>query len=265
MSKYLFPEVDRVVYAKAPLAEVICQVRFPADLRIDTKPPADFQQQVRSSFPILAQLTQGLLPAMSPDVAKAMEWITPVPGPGSVWQFSSEDGKHTLQLVKDNLTLISHDYRRWEVFYALFDGPLRALGELYQPPFYTRVGLRYRDLIQRSKVGLDGDKWSALLAPHVLAEIAERDFEDRTEQAFRNILLKLPEHGARVRLQHGFAEVDGSSEQTYLIDCDFFVDKTEVENASGALNYFHDNAARFFRWCITPKLHNAMEPRSVTA
>lgn len=264
MPEYLFPEVERVVYGSAPLVEVICQVRFPADLRIETSPPADFQQRIRAQFPLLTQHHQAMLSGIPAKLAEALQAVLPPPGSTTTWQFSTEDGVDTLQLTKDNLTLLSRNYQRWERFHGLFVAPLSALQDLYRPPFFTRVGLRYRDIIQRSKLGLGETNWSSLLKPHILAEIAQDGFETRTEEALRNVLLKLPDQGAKVRLQHGFAEVEGSPEQVYLIDCDFFVERTEAANVDSALQYFHGNAARFFRWCITDSLHQAMAPQPVS-
>lgn len=263
MPEYLFPEVERVVYGSAPLVEVICQVRFPADLRIETSPPAEFQQRIRAQFPLLTQHHQAILSGIPAKLAEALQAVLPPPGSTTTWQFSTEDGADTLQLTKDSLTLLSRNYQRWERFHGLFVAPLSALQDLYSPPFFTRVGLRYRDIIQRSKLGLSEMNWSTLLKPHILAEIAQDGFETRTEEALRNVLLKLPDQGAKVRLQHGFAEVEGSPEQVYLIDCDFFVERTEAANVDSALQYFHGNAARFFRWCITDSLHQAMAPLPV--
>ena len=263
MAEHVFPQVDRVIYGKAPLVEVICQVRFPADLRVETEPPADFQQRVRDRFPLLTKRNQAVLSALPPEIAKAFETVIPSSASSTIWQFNTEDGSHTLELAKDNLTLVSRNYRRWEEFHGLFRQPLEAIVELYRPPFFTRVGLRYRDMIQRSKLGLGGVKWSTLLKPQVLGELGQPGIEDQTTEVFRNLLLGLPERGAKVRLQHGFAQFEGGNEQSYLIDCDFFVDRTEASHVADTLGYFNSNAARFFRWCITDRLHQAMDPQPV--
>jgi hypothetical protein len=42
----LFPPSSRVVYRRAPLIEVVCQLRFPTLLSIESKPPADFQERI---------------------------------------------------------------------------------------------------------------------------------------------------------------------------------------------------------------------------
>ena len=41
----------RYAYGKSQLIEVICQLRFPTILSIDTREPADFQEPVREAFP----------------------------------------------------------------------------------------------------------------------------------------------------------------------------------------------------------------------
>lgn len=43
----------RYAYGKSQLIEVICQLRFPTILSIDTREPADFQETVRAAFPAL--------------------------------------------------------------------------------------------------------------------------------------------------------------------------------------------------------------------
>lgn len=45
------PDNRRYAYGKAQLIEVICQLRFPTILSIDTREPADFQETVREAFP----------------------------------------------------------------------------------------------------------------------------------------------------------------------------------------------------------------------
>ncbi len=261
MAEDVFPKVERVIYGKAPLVEVICQLRFPTDLRVETEPPAAFQQRVKNRLPVLAQVNQALRSPLPPEIAKALEAV--IPRTGTVWRFSTEDGSQAIELAKDNLTLLSRNYGRWEEFHGLLKTPLEALLELYAPMFFTRIGLRYRDIIQRSKIGLPDAKWSELLKPHVLGELGQVDIENRAIEVFRTLLLGLPERGAKVRLQHGFAQIEGSDEQSYLIDCDFFVERAEVNHVVDTVVYFNSNAARYFRWCITDTLHKALEPQPV--
>jgi len=259
----VFPEVTRVLYGKATLHEVVCQVRSPADLRLEKDPPADFQQRVRARFPLLNQKTQSVVGGLPPEVAAALEAVVPPAGTNTIWQFSTEDGQTRLELTKDNLTLISQRYDRWERFWEQFQTPLDAFRELYEPPFFVRIGLRYKNLIRRSVLGLNDVPWHELLSEHVLGELAVDGVRERVVEAARSLLLTLPEREAKVRLQHRFAQIEGSDEQCYLIDCDCFVARSEVNDANDAIAYLHQHAARYFRWCITERLHAAMDPGPV--
>ena len=48
----LYSNRPRAHYRKHQLAEVICQLRFPEILSIETTLPADFQEAIRDFFPI---------------------------------------------------------------------------------------------------------------------------------------------------------------------------------------------------------------------
>lgn len=262
MPGILFPEADRVVYARSPLVNVICQVRFPADLRMETEPPVAFQQRVRSEFPILAQKTRSFISALPAEITRAFESVLPRVSEGTIWTFSTEDGTKSLELTKEHLTIASRAYRHWEDFYGSFQEPLKALAEIYRPAFFTRIGLRYQDVIRRSEVGLTGVGWWELLQPHALGELAFSEVRERVDEISHTAMIGLPEYDAKLRLQHGFAQVEGSSEEGYLIDGDFFANRTDLGREHDTINYFHDNAFRLFRWCITDRLHRALEPRA---
>lgn len=47
----MFSQQERCIYRKNPLAEVICQLRFPEILSIQTQLPANFQEAIREEYP----------------------------------------------------------------------------------------------------------------------------------------------------------------------------------------------------------------------
>jgi uncharacterized protein (TIGR04255 family) len=91
-----FPETDRVIYGKKPLDRVICQVRFPAILRIESELPTLFQETIRSQFPGFAQkeelglvMPQGLREGM----AIPSQILSSIAPQGTRnYEFRSEDG-----------------------------------------------------------------------------------------------------------------------------------------------------------------------------
>lgn len=252
-----FPESKRVFYGKNPLEEVVCQLRFPPILRIAVEPPAAFQDLVRTTFPlyrrVVAQPPLGV--QLPPELMRAIS-----AGGGVTHEFASADQSWTLSLAQDFIALTTKAYRQWPDFKEKLRAPLAALRDVYAPAFFGRVGLRYRDRIDREAFGLVGVEWRELLRTEALGELADASIGPNVEHVLRELIVRLTEEYGRVRIVHGL-EHDGAK-QTYIIDSDFFSEKqTEPGVVDNALDAFNRRAGRLFRWYITPRLHDAMEPR----
>ena len=50
-----FPESPRAIFKKKPTEKVICQLRFPTLLRLDSESPAQFQERIRVKYPLLKE------------------------------------------------------------------------------------------------------------------------------------------------------------------------------------------------------------------
>jgi len=180
---------------------------------------------------------------------------------GSAHDFISEDGQWVVGLTKDFLALSTRTYTRWEEFRQHLELPLRSLAEVYNPAFFSRVGLRYQDVIIRSRLGLEETNWAELLRPYIVAELGSPDISGSIEAAIRFLIVRLEQAGGLVRIQHGLAQHPESGESSYVIDSDYFSEgRTEAKDVQQTLDSFNSQAGRLFRWCITEKLHNAMEP-----
>lgn len=255
------PEVDRVIYEKNPLDEVICQVRFPTILKIEADLPAAFQERIRSRYPLYKTRPIGKLPAGLPeDLANLLAVDFPLLPSGKAHEFSSADKEWKVSLTKEFLALSCARYERWEAFKDHLREPLLALEEIYRPTFYSRIGLRYRDVIRRSVLGLDME-WSELLQPWIAGIIAKPEIAGQTQELSGEFVLRLLSHGM-VRVRHGLALDDARQEQCYLIDADFFDDaQTEPSHAFGKFDHLNRQSRYLFRWCIRDRLHQAMQPR----
>ena len=120
----------RYAYGKSQLIEVICQLRFPTILSIDTREPADFQETVRAAFPRY-QCQVEKLPGVNGAPARTVNNHT----------FISEDGGYKLSLTKDFIALSTMRYTHWEDFAARLDEPLGQFIKIYRPNCFDRVGL----------------------------------------------------------------------------------------------------------------------------
>jgi uncharacterized protein (TIGR04255 family) len=180
------------------------------------------------------------------------------------YSFQTEDRAVTLSLSPESISLSTGTYTQWESFRSCLQGPLRALNEIYRPSFFSRIGLRYVDAIERGRVGLSGAKWSQLLRPEILAELQLPQFEDNLRDLQRMIRVSFPEGGGSMLLRHGLGQVQGHDETCYMIDFDFYTDrKTEVQDAERVLDGFNGRAGHAFRWCITGILHQSLGPTEI--
>ena len=75
----LFSDHPRTHYRNAPAHEVICQLRFPSILTINSVEPADFQEAIRAEFPQYARRQDAAPPRITglgspnPKVDRAMK------------------------------------------------------------------------------------------------------------------------------------------------------------------------------------------------
>lgn len=262
-----FPESERVLYERNPLAQVICQLRFPSILRIDAEVPAKFQDAIRADFPMCrgsedVELLQVEFPE---EIRKLLGTNLPFRTAKSAHTFTTDDGQWQVSLTRDWLALTAMKYERWEKFRERLRVPLEALQEIYSPPFFTRVGLRYQDVLRRSALHLDEVSWHDLLQPHIGGELAVPEIASAIEHVHRQTRIRIDDRPSHVQIRHGFARRGDSPEVCYLIDSDFYTEqRTGVNDAETILDEFNRYAGRLFRWCITERLHTAMGPRSVT-
>jgi uncharacterized protein (TIGR04255 family) len=262
----LFPASERVVYKANTLVSVRCQLRFPAILRIDAEPPAAFQEIIRSEYPQLRDRSADLLqvpPEIPAPVAQFIRSAVSSQAQRTAYDFASEDGKWTVSLNREFLALTTTDYPRWEEFRKRLNGPLDALLKTYSPGPFTRIGLRYQNVIRRSRLGLANERWGALLEPHVIGMLGSEAIDRSTRQAMTQTLIQFPKERGNVNIRYGLAQEQPSGELCYLIDNDFFTDKsTGAADVYTKLDFFNQQSGRLFRWCIgNGKLHLAMGPQ----
>lgn len=259
-----FPESPRVVYQNNPLVEVICQIKFPAILRIGSGDVADFQDRIREGYP-LYQLQESPfdLPSVPKELAAFVEQM--MPKPPRTHKFLTKDSGRFISLSQDFLAVSEANYTKWDLFRQEVSNAEKALREVYKPAFYSRLGLRYRDLISPESLGLSNVKWSDLLTQYIVAELGDPKVADAISQIRTRCVIELSEiPGGRVILTHGLFKQTETAPQCYLIDADFAIENVEVlDETFNILDKFNRLAGRLFRWAISEKLHNAMGPKPV--
>lgn len=261
-----FPEYTRVRYSKSSLVEVICQVRFAPILRIDARIPDMYQDAIRSMFPLFEEIREGsLVPGdIEKDIPREIRQLLPGLDTKRMYDFKSMDGNWTIRLSRDFIALTATKYTLWEEFLDYFHKPFNSLIRIYRPTRFTRLGLRYQNVITRSALGLDNTPWAELINPRLAGALADDLIGPNIKSCGQLLQIDLPETKCSVNIRHGFAVAQGSEETSYLIDSDFYeTDIKENTHVIRRLSEFNRQSGRLFRWGISSRLHEAMEPAPI--
>lgn len=264
-----FPESNRVIFKSNPLTEVICQLRFPTILEIGTNSPAEFQNKVRSSYPYYNtdKGSQALPPfpslaALPKEVHDILERLqAPLPGQHPTHNFLTEQRSRFISLNPEFLALTEKEYVRWESFRKELEVAKDAFEEIYKPAFYSRIGLRYQDVIDRQWLDLD-KPWDSLVNPALIGLLGVTELRGEvTDISSESMVSVSVVPGGLVRLRHGLRKLSSDGDQAYVIDADFFTrDREATYDVYKTLDEFRRTAGNLFRWAITPQLHAALEP-----
>jgi uncharacterized protein (TIGR04255 family) len=253
------PKYPRVIYSHKPLISVGCQFDFPSILQVDAEPPFEFQNRIRTQYPEYSQVEQAKgirlpdqLISLGLRVGNAAHRFSDLPEGQEKWAVS---------LTKTSLSLVTTDYERWEEFGGHMREALDAFSAVYDPAYFSRIGLRYQNAIELPNIGLEDVPWKELISPDILGLLRIADPESEIEEEFLTTLLVLSDD-RKVRLQRGPGYVN--DRPAFLIDNDIFTQmKVEVANAYTVLNSLHDDSGRLFRWSISDRLHEALGPNPV--
>ena len=226
-----FPVSERVVYSKNPLVQVTCGLRFPPILSIVSKEPADFQEKIRTSYPLYERGVV-LSPVIPQQTAPGLAQF-PISGAlPTVHRFINEDRTEEINLARDFISIATRKYLRWEEFKERIVLAMNALEMVYRPPFYVHIELRYQDIIDRSALGLSQTPWRELIHSPVIGLLADPSVANLVMSAQSQTLVKLEDNefmnlvqtlGGQFQIignQLTLANQPGS--QKYAIDADFY-------------------------------------------
>lgn len=260
----LFPESDRVLYRRNPLAEVICQLQFPTLLQIANELPSDFQQLIRESYPIFRQETGS--PMIPPEMSQLLANLPANLQSGPIYFFDNEAGTRTVTLTRDSLAVTERSYTQWEVLRGEIETVRQAVEEVYAPSFYTRVGLRYQNILDRDALEIQDAPWAELLHPAIAGALGA---DEALASAVKGIggaaeitISSLPD--AAVRIQYGLVQGPPDKSAPFALDADFYTNqRSPYDQIPYILAAFNRLAGDLFRWAITERLRDALRPASL--
>jgi uncharacterized protein (TIGR04255 family) len=185
----------------------------------------------------------------------------------TLYDFISRDEITKVTLCSDFVALTTSSYDRWENFRAVGEKIIREFFRIYSPQIVTRIGLRYKDIIQKEKVNAKDMMWKELISDHIsgiLRNVTNLEMESEVISYTSSVNFKIPD-GVAV-LRHGLVRNRQTNVTGYLIDTDYFFDGKEEAREDAILarlDKFNSYSRRVFRWCITDALVERMDPQPV--
>lgn len=253
----VFPASDRLIFKKNPLTQVVCQLRFPPILTIAATSPAEFQNRVREKFPLYERAKTIAIPS---ELAKILESQigSTIPAESIRHLFSTESENSSIALTQDFIALTEKSYTRWEEFRENLQLAEDALTEAFKPSFYTRLGLRYVDSVDKAQLGLNDIPWRDLIRPELASLLAESEVLDSLESVKSEAVFKVDDDPKSfVKVRYGL----GDSKDMFVVDADFYTEvRCDSEQSFERFDRFNELAGNLFRWAIQPRLREALEP-----
>jgi uncharacterized protein (TIGR04255 family) len=266
--------VSTARYNRNPIVEVVTQVRFQKLPIIND--PNFAQDQLKTLFAAVGHpnLTEERGLAVSLKQASIEETgdkeselsKTEIP---ATYHYRNDDDTSRFSVNPEFFAFSSSRYSEWSRFievamegYGVFR---KALPDL----LIDRVGLRYKDLIDRDELGLSSQPWGELLSPSLVGIFANDLFSDSkynvgdVHHAAQSIL-KLED--CHLLLQTALLiSREEVRREAFLIDSDFYhqapAHLLNAETVGETLNSLHKNASALFRSCIRDTLHLALGPQ----
>ena len=261
----MFSNQPRCRYGASPLAEGICQFRFPEILALGEMPPVAFQEAIREAFPQFQRRQELPAPRITGISGKLTVQNQP---PVTNYMFSSADGNWRVNLTSKFISLSCTNYTGWETFARKLDQPLAAFIQTYKPAYFERVGLRYVNFISRSALQLEDVPFSELIRSCWLGPLAEEDvIQSNVSKSTVDCELAL-RGGCRAKIHAGPGLVKRNGKEDkevkFIFDQDLYMPgQLQLNLAVGALQTLHAQADSLFRGAITQRLHEAMEPEDI--
>lgn len=259
----MFAQEPRAVYSKNQLGDVICQLRFPEILTIETTLPAMFQEEIRQEFPAYSLRRESAPPRITGAAGGNLQLEKPAQI--NNYQFTSADGVWRVNLTSRFISFACSKYTSWESFAGMLDKPLAAFIRIYKPAYFERVGLRYINFISRRDLGLEEYPFSRLMAPQYLGILSESDIrESAVNRSTVDAELSI-RGGCKVKIHAGPGKITRNGAQDkevkFIFDQDLFMPgNVPIKISAAALQTLHGQAYSIFRGAITELLHDAMEP-----
>lgn len=264
-----FPKSDiKKPFKRNSIFEVVFQAQFPQLLEIEEKLPVEFQNSVRDDYPELQINLPNKLPNEIPEEVRNVIMREIMNSGSKNYYFLSENNDWRISLSKESLSLSNHGtYKDFEEFLEKVSKLLTNFESKYKPAYYTRIGLRFRNIISPKIIGKEDLNWQNII-PNVIASEFNDENLRKSLSTFQKVSNYQNEEGDRLNLLHSFSKVAGkfkglnlNKEEAYIIDIDCYnINKTKgINDVIKKLNIFRGRKNDIFAWSTTPEFRALLD------
>ncbi|WP_316367690.1 TIGR04255 family protein [Candidatus Thiodiazotropha sp. CDECU1] len=228
------PTEQSVRYNINFIQTAVCELKFPVLLELEEKPPTEFQGALRKDFPIFKK---------SKTVSIHVGGSTDLP---LSYAFESRDKKWVVALKPDSLVIETTSYTEFADFRTKIDRILHLIGGMLDTEFFTRVGLRYINVIDLEDGEVDGWVNEKLIAPLIGGELGTlTKYVSEIHGAFSD---------GRYSFRHGLdSDQLDASKIRYILDFDYYDEGIDYNDALELLTKFNAQNFSFFKWALGEK------------
>ncbi len=227
------PQSPKAHYARNFIKQAVCELRFPTLYELEgPRPPASFAHALRKDYPNHA-------------VVESVTVGGPTPSRSNVHSFKSRQQHWTVNLTASSVVLETSQYDSFAEFKARLSHLVNAVGPIIDCDFFTRVGLRYINLLPYSRSGIRD--W---INPALVGALSDGVFGDALEHHGR---VGGSINGGSYLLQHGLVAVLSGESKEYTLDFDFSSEDVTIDNTLDVVQNLHDQEHSLFEWALGPK------------
>lgn len=256
-----FENFETVEYKRSSiLFEGVFQARFPDIMRIQHEAPIAFQEAI---------ITEGYTETLSGLQYSVSEIPNQIQEQNKAFNFFTEQKDWEVVLSRGYISLHCHrNYKDYSDFKDKLGKVLQIFHKIYTPPYFTRLGLMYRNMANRVFLPHLQDlniSIESFIPEHIFPILATPMADDvlslQTFSQFDDQEIKATSNHYLSKVSGLYGQRQMTNEQSYVIDIDCFYDRNvgEINDILTKCDVFKQLEWNIFQWSITDALREAME------
>ncbi|MCQ9378831.1 TIGR04255 family protein [Methyloversatilis sp. XJ19-49] len=224
-------------YKKNFLQQAVCELRFPTLMELgESRPPSVLVNALRKEYPHLELANEFTI---GPGASST--------GANNSHIFRSAKLNWTISIKESALSIETSSYSGFPTMRSKILQAVEAAKEVIDTDFFTRIGLRYINIIE------SGDEpVTSWINPALVQTLLNGPFKSVSEYAGR---LHLSADDGGCLLQHGIRYKQNANKSSpilpdYTIDIDAYRNTVSIADTESAIDKLHEQAFALFDWAL---------------